>query len=85
MGWLSKALGGVLSAIGLGSDDSAAKAQQAQLDQLKAQNQLDASNEQANVTQFDDDDTSTFTGSNGSNRGRRRQTGSTSSALGLGV
>lgn len=86
MGWLSKALGGLLSTIGLGGDDSAAKAQQAQLEAMKQKQQLDASNEANNVTQFDSntDDSDTFTGSDGTNR-RKQQAGRTSSAIGLGV
>lgn len=86
MGWLSKALGSVLSVIGLGSDDSAAKAQQAQLEAMKQKQALDASNEANNVTQFDSnsDTDDTFTGSDGTNR-RKQVAGRTSSALGLGV
>ena len=69
--------------LGLGGSDKLAKQQQAQLDQLKAQQAIQAANEEKKVAQFDNKDTDTY--STDITRKKKSSVGASSAAVQLGL
>ena len=69
--------------LGLGGSDKLAKQQQEQLDQLKAQQTIQAANEEKQVAQFDNQDTDTY--STDITRKKKSSVGASSAAVQLGL
>ena len=83
MGFFSSLFKSFGSILGLGGSDKLAEQQQAQLDQLRAQQTVNAANEEKKVTQFDSNNTDTT--SNDLTRRKKTQTGAGSAAVQLGL
>ena len=80
---LFKSIGKIVKGVlGMDTGKDLAKAQQAQLDALKRQQQLDASQEAADVAQFDDITKDTFAGTD---TRRKRQAGNNMFGNVLGI
>lgn len=83
MSFFSSLFKSVGSLIGLGGSDKLAKQQQAQLDQLRAQQTISAANEEKKVAQFDN--TSTDTYDSDQIRKKKTNVGASSAAVQLGL